>query len=69
MGREIRRFAAVDVEGREHTVIAEAVSGESDPTIEFRTANGMRLRQIEPGVFEVIQTWKILRSAEAKPID
>ncbi len=64
MARETGRFVATDVEGREHVVIMESTDGESDPTIELRTANGMRLRRVEKGVYEVIQTWRILRSSD-----
>ncbi len=64
MAHETGRFVAVDVDGREHIVVMESVKGESDPTIELRTANGMRLRRVEKGVYEVIQTWRILRSSD-----
>lgn len=41
-----------------------ATDGESDPTIELLTSNGMRLSRVEMGVYEVIQIWRILRSSD-----
>jgi hypothetical protein len=72
MSRQSRQFVAADDEGRPHTVIIDSSSapqgdagasiGGNAATEVFRTSSGMRVRRVSKGVYEVIQTWQVLRS-------
>jgi hypothetical protein len=72
MSRQNRQFTATDDQGRPHTVIIDSSSapagddgasvGGNAATEVFRTSTGMRVRRVSKGVYEVIQTWQILRS-------
>jgi hypothetical protein len=74
MSRPSRQFVAVDDEGRQYTVIADHTSdsaGDSTGSIAgnaatqvLRTSNGMRLRRVSKGVYEIVQTWQTIRSSD-----